>query len=224
MPKTILIIEDEVSIQKIIKAFLEDAGYTVILAGDGLEGIEQFRKCSPDLVLLDLMLPKIDGFAVCEMIRKESQIPVIMLTALDDDADQMKGFDALADDYITKPFSMPVVVKHIEAVLRRAEQSATTETNIIHYKNISLDTDSFTVLVDGENITLTTREFEILKYLLENQGRVFTREILLDRIWGYDYPGDQKIVNTHIKNIRKKLGVDYIETIRGVGYKIEKEN
>lgn len=224
MPKTILIIEDEVSIQKIIKAFLEDAGYTVILAGDGLEGIEQFRKCSPDLVLLDLMLPKIDGFAVCEMIRKESQIPIIMLTALDDDADQMKGFDALADDYITKPFSMPVVVKHIEAVLRRTEQSATTETNIIHYKNISLDTDSFTVLVDGENITLTTREFEILKYLLENQGRVFTREILLDRIWGYDYPGDQKIVNTHIKNIRKKLGVDYIETIRGVGYKIEKEN
>lgn len=224
MPKNILIIEDEVSIQRIIKAFLEDAGYTVFLAGDGLEGIEQFRKRSPDLVLLDLMLPKIDGFAVCEMIRKESQIPVIMLTALDDDTDQMKGFDVLADDYITKPFSMPVVVKHIEAVLRRTEQNATTETNIIHYKNISLDTDSFTVLVDGENITLTTREFEILKYLLENQGRVFTREILLDRIWGYDYLGDQKIVNTHIKNIRKKLGVDYIETIRGVGYKIEKEN
>lgn len=224
MPKKILIIEDELSIQKIIKAFLEDAGYTVILAGDGLEGIEQFHKCSPDLILLDLMLPKIDGFAVCEILRKESQIPVIMLTALDDDADQMKGFDALADDYITKPFSMPVVVKHIEAVLRRTEQNATAETNIIHYKNISLDTDSFTVLVDGENITLTTREFEILKYLLENQGRVFTREILLDRIWGYDYPGDQKIVNTHIKNIRKKLGVDYIETIRGVGYKIEKEN
>lgn len=224
MSKNILVIEDEVSIQKVIKAFLEDAGYTVILAGDGLEGIEQFRQCSPDLVLLDLMLPKIDGFAVCEMIRKESQIPVIMLTALDDDADQVKGFDVLADDYITKPFSMPVVVKHIEAVLRRAEQNTIAETNTISYKNISLNTDSFTVFVNGEPITLTTREFEILKYLMENQGRVITREILLDRIWGYEYPGDQKIVNTHIKNIRKKLGMDYIETIRGVGYKIEKEN
>ncbi len=121
MPKTILVIEDEESIQNIIKAFLEDAGYTVILATDGLEGIEQFRKYRPDLVLLDLMLPKIDGFAVCEILRKESHVPIIMLTALDDDASQMKGFDALADDYITKPFSMPVVMKHIEAVLRRAE-------------------------------------------------------------------------------------------------------
>ena len=122
MPKTILVIEDEVSIQSVIKAFLEDAGYNTLLAGDGLEGLEQFRKHTPDLVLLDLMLPKIDGFAVCEMIRKESQVPVIMLTALDSDADQMKGFDALADDYITKPFSMPVVMRHIEAVLRRTEQ------------------------------------------------------------------------------------------------------
>ena len=121
MSKMILIIEDEESIQNIIKAFLEDAGYTVVLAADGLEGIERFRANKPDLVLLDLMLPKIDGFAVCEILRKESQIP-IMLTALDDDDSQMKGFDALADDYITKPFSMPVVMKHIEAVLRRAEQ------------------------------------------------------------------------------------------------------
>ena len=110
MPKTILIIEDEASIQKIIKAFLEDAGYTVVLADDGLEGIEKFHKCNPDLVLLDLMLPKIDGFAVCEILRKESRVPIIMLTALDDDDSQMKGFDALADDYITKPFTMPLVM------------------------------------------------------------------------------------------------------------------
>ena len=207
MSKMILIIEDEESIQNIIRAFLEDAGYTVVLAADGLEGIEQFRENKPDLVLLDLMLPKIDGFAVCEILRRESHVPIIMLTALDDDASQMKGFDALADDYITKPFSMPLVVKHIEAVLRRAEQGAGVETNILRYKDLTLDTDSFTVLVKDESVSLTIREFEILKLLVENQGRVFTRESLLDSIWGYDYFGDEKIVNTHIKNIRKKLGV-----------------
>ena len=224
MSKLILIIEDEESIQNIIKAFLEDAGYAVVLAADGMEGIEQFRANKPDLVLLDLMLPKIDGFAVCEILRKESRVPIIMLTALDDEDSQMKGFDALADDYITKPFSMPIVLKHIEAVLRRAEQGAGVETNILRYKDLTLDTDSFTVLVKDESVSLTIREFEILKLLVENQGRVFTRESLLDSIWGYDYFGDEKIVNTHIKNIRKKLGVDYIETIRGAGYRIEKEN
>lgn len=224
MSKTILVIEDEKSIQKIIRAFLEDAGYTVILAGDGVEGIEKFHKQNPDLVLLDLMLPKVDGFAVCEILRRESRIPVIMLTALEDDRSQMKGFDLLADDYITKPFSMPLVLKRIEAVLRRAEQGGQPETAVIRYKGLTLDSDSYTVQDGGGSVSLTTREFEILKLLLENQGRVFTRERLLNSIWGYDYFGDEKIVNTHIKNIRKKLGADYIETIRGVGYKIEKEN
>lgn len=224
MSKTILIIEDEKAIQNIIKAFLEDAGYTAVLADDGLEGIEKFHKYSPDIVLLDLMLPKIDGFAVCELIRKESQIPIIMLTARDDDESQMKGFDALADDYITKPFTMPLVMRRIEAVLRRTEQGNHAENTVIHYKEISLDADSFTVLVSGKSVSLTTREFEILKLFLENPGRVFTRDNLLNTIWGYDYFGDAKIVNTHIKNIRRKLGVDYIETIRGMGYKIEKEN
>ena len=224
MSKIILIIEDEKAIQNIIKAFLEDAGYTAVLADDGLEGIEKFHKFSPDLVLLDLMLPKINGFAVCELIRKESQVPIIMLTARDDDESQMKGFDVLADDCITKPFTMPLVMRRIEAVLRRTEHGNQAENTVIHYKDISLDADSFTVLVSGESVSLTTREFEILKLFLENQGRVFTRDNLLNMIWGYDYFGDAKIVNTHIKNIRRKLGVDYIETIRGMGYKIEKEN
>lgn len=224
MSKTILIIEDEKAIQNIIKAFLEDAGYTAVLADDGLEGIEKLHKYSPDLVLLDLMLPKIDGFAVCELIRKESQVPIIMLTARDDDESQMKGFDVLADDYITKPFTMPLVMRRIEAVLRRTEHGNQAENTVLHYKEISLDADSFTVLVSGESVSLTTREFEILKLFLENPGRVFTRDNLLNMIWGYDYFGDAKIVNTHIKNIRRKLGVDYIETIRGMGYKIEKEN
>ena len=163
MSKMILIIEDERSIQNVIKAFLEDAGYTVILAGDGLEGVEQFRLHKPDLVLLDLMLPKIDGFAVCEILRKESRVPIIMLTALDDDDSQLKGFDALADDYITKPFSMPVVMKRIEAVLRRAEQGSAAPSSVIRYKEITLDTDSLTVLVGALNVSLTAREFDISK-------------------------------------------------------------
>ena len=224
MAKTILIIEDETAIQNIVRAFLEDAGYTVYSAGDGLEGIEIFRRCNPDLVLLDLMLPKIDGFAVCEILRKESRTPIIMLTARDDDASQMKGFDVLADDYIIKPFSMPLVLRRIEAVLRRTEQGNEEEPSVIRYKEITLDGENYEVLVGTDEVSLTSREFEILKLLLENPGKVFSRESLLDSVWGYEYYGDQKIVNTHIKNIRKKLGVDYIETIRGVGYKIEKEN
>lgn len=220
MSKTILIIEDEIAIQNIIKAFLEDAGYIVILASDGIMGIELFKKHTPDLVLLDLMLPKIDGYAVCEILRKESTTPIIMLTARDDDESQMKGFDVLADDYITKPFSMPLVLKRIEAVLRRTDMQDITSSTI-RYRNIRLNTESYEVFVDDKSVSLTARE---LKLLLENQGRVFSRETLLNRIWNYDFFGDEKIVNTHIKNIRKKLEVDCIETIRGVGYRIEKEN
>lgn len=224
MSKTILIIEDEEAIQSVVKAFLEDEGYNVVLASDGLEGMEKFHEHRPDLILLDLMLPKMNGFSVCEAIRKESQVPIIMLTALDDDASQMKGFDVLADDYIIKPFSMPLVLRRIEAVLRRTEQGTEEEPSVIRYKEITLDAENYEVLVGTDEVSLTSREFEILKLLLENPGKVFSRESLLDSVWGYEYYGDQKIVNTHIKNIRKKLGVDYIETIRGVGYKIEKEN
>jgi len=224
LSKTILIIEDETSIQNIIKAFLEDAGYTVVLADDGVEGISKYHECHPDLVLLDLMLPKVDGFTICEILRKETITPIIMLTALDDDDSQMKGFDALADDYITKPFSMPLVLRRIEAVLRRADTLMGETSSVIHYKNISLDTESYEVFVDGRCIMLTAREFDILKILMENQGRVFSRDNLLNSIWGYDYFGDEKIVNTHIKNIRRKLGIDCIETIRGVGYRIDKEH
>ena len=223
MSKTILIIEDEIAIQNTIKAFLEDAGYIIILASDGIMGIELFKKHTPDLVLLDLMLPKIDGYAVCEILRKESTTPIIMLTARDDDESQMKGFDVLADDYINKPFSMPLVLKRIEAVLRRTDMQDITSSTI-RYRNIRLNTESYEVFVDDKSVSLTAREFEILKLLLENQGRVFSRETLLNRIWNYDFFGDEKIVNTHIKNIRKKLEVDCIETIRGVGYRIEKEN
>jgi two-component system response regulator VanR len=222
MGKHILVIEDEASIQNILRIFLEDAGYQVTLADDGMDGIAAFHKDSFDLVLLDIMMPRLDGYSVCEMIRNESSTPVILLTALDDEDNQMKGFNLLADDYITKPFSMPLVLKRMEAVLRRARSGE--KSSVLVYQNVQLDTENYKVFVEGKEVTLTVREFDILRLLMENQGRVFTREQLLDIIWNYDYLGDDKIINTHIKNIRKKLGVDCIETIRGVGYRIDKNH
>lgn len=223
MHKSILVIEDEESIQNILKAFLEDAGYRVLTAQDGMEGIAAFHKQRFDLVLLDIMMPKLDGYTVCEMIRHESSTPVILLTALDDEESQMKGFDLLADDYITKPFSMPLLLRRMEAVLRRTTENGDSG-RILSHREIQLDTENYKVYVSGDEVLLTAREFEILRLFLENKGRVFTRERLMDRIWNYDYAGDDKIINTHIKNIRRKLGVDCIETIRGVGYRIDKEN
>ena len=222
MEKHILVIEDEASIQNILRIFLEDAGYQATLADDGMDGIAAFHKDSFDLVLLDIMMPRLDGYSVCEMIRNESSTPIILLTALDDEDNQMKGFNLLADDYITKPFSMPLVLKRIEAVLRRSQ--AGEKSSVLAYQNVQLDTENYKVFVEGKEVTLTVREFDILRLLMENQGRVFTREQLLDIIWNYDYLGDDKIINTHIKNIRKKLGVDCIETIRGVGYRIDKNH
>ena len=221
--KRILVVEDEKDIQNIIKAFLENAEYKVETADDGLDAINLIQKNNYDLILLDIMLPKIDGFTVCEMIRKNSNVPIIILTALTDEESQLKGFDKLADDYITKPFSMPVLLKHIEAIFRRTNNS-NENTSILKYKNIILNTENYEVYVDNQKVTLTFREYEILKLFLENQGKVFTRDNILNSIWNYDYFGDDKIVNTHIKNIRKKLGYEYIETVRGVGYKIDKED
>ena len=221
--KRILVVEDEKDIQNIIKAFLENEEYKVETADDGLDAINLIQKNNYDLILLDIMLPKIDGFTICEMIRKNSNVPIIILTALTDEESQLKGFDKLADDYITKPFSMPVLLKHIEAIFRRTNNS-NENTSILKYKNITLNTENYEVYVDNQKVTLTFREYEILKLFLENQGKVFTRDNILNSIWNYDYFGDDKIVNTHIKNIRKKLGYEYIETVRGVGYKIDKED
>ena len=221
--KRILLVEDEKDIQNIIKAFLENAEYKVETADDGLDGINIIQKNKFDLILLDIMMPKIDGFVVCEMIRKNSNVPIIILTALTDEESQLKGFDKLADDYITKPFSMPIVLKHIEAILRRTDNRK-ENVSILKYKNLVLNTENYEVFVDNKKIPLTYREYEILKIFLENQGKVFTRDNILNSIWSYDYYGDDKIVNTHIKNIRKKLGYDYIETVRGVGYRIVKED
>lgn len=220
----ILVAEDDLDIQELLKNFLQEAGYSIVLANDGVETLSIFSDVQFDLILLDIMLPKIDGFAVCELIRKQSQVPIIMLTALNGEEEQIRGLDMQVDDYITKPFSMPVLIRKIAAVLRRSTISQNQEHQTVAYKNLILDLDSYSALVNGESYELTQREFEILRELLLNQGRVLTRQILLERLWKYDFYGDERVVDTHIKNLRKKLGIDFIQTIRGVGYKIDKEN
>ncbi len=223
MAKTILIIEDEIAIQNILAEPLRACGYEVVTASDGLEGINTFHTHHIDLIILDIMLPKINGYAVCEMIRQEAQTPIILLTALDTEADQIKGFDLLADDYITKPFSIKLVLKRVEALFRRTE-TMDMDTDTIRYKKLQISAKQRQVLVSGAEVILTQSEFDILLLFLKNQGRVFTRDELLNLVWGYEFIGEEKSVNFHIMNLRKKLGVDYIETVRGVGYKIAKEN
>ena len=217
-----MIIEDEAAIQKILSEPLAFAGYKVTTASDGLEGINAFHEQDFDLIVLDIMLPEIDGYTVCEMIRQESQVPIILLTALDTEDAQIKGFDKLADDYITKPFSIKLILKRVEAILRRTSSDAASD--ILHYKEISLSETEHRVTVSGNEAALTHLEFEILLLFLKNKGRVFTRDDLLNLVWGYDFAGDEKGVNFHIMNLRRKLGVNCIETVRGVGYRIAKEN
>ena len=220
----ILVVEDDLDIQELLKNFLQEVGYDIVLANDGVEALSVFSTAQFDLVLLDVMLPKIDGFAVCELIRKQSKVPIIMLTALSGEEEQIRGLDLQVDDYITKPFSMPILIRKIAAVLRRSGGPVEDENKTIAYQNLVLDCDSYTATVDGSAYELTQREFEVLKELLTHQGRILTRQNLLDKLWRYDFYGDERVVDTHIKNLRKKLGIDFILTIRGVGYKIDKEN
>ena len=219
--KHILIVEDEPDIQELLCAYLRDAGYGTTAAGDGVAALELFQSRPFDLVLLDLMLPKIDGFGVCELIRRQSQVPILMLTALDGEGEQLRGFRLNIDDYVTKPFSMPVLLEKIRVILRRS--GGTVADGPLRYRELSLDLDAREVRLEGRTLELTAREFELLHTFLSAPGRVFTREMLLSKLWGYDFFGDERVVDSHIKNLRRKLGRDYIETVRGVGYRAAKE-
>ena len=220
--KHILVVEDEPDIQELLCACLRDAGYKVSEALDGVEALALFQSRPFDLVLLDVMLPKIDGFGVCEVIRRQSQIPVLMLTALEGEEDQLRGFGMDIDDYVTKPFSMPVLLEKIRVILRRS--SGKDEENCLCYRDLTINLDTREVFQSGEKRELTVREFELLQVFISAPGRVFTREMLLARIWGYDFYGDERVVDCHIKNLRHKLAGEYIETVRGVGYRAGKEN
>ena len=220
--KKILVVEDEPEIRTLLDNFLTHEGFEVSLAGDGVEALSLFGRAHFDLVLLDIMIPKIDGFGVCEVIKKQSDMPVMFLSALNDDKSQIKGYDLMADDYVTKPFSMPILIRKINALLRRNDTSGSRKDPLLVCGDILINTDTMEVSVAGTPVDLTSREFDLLCTFAKNPGRVYSREKLLDLLWDYDSLVDERIVDCHIKNLRHKMGGDYIETVRGKGYRIDR--
>jgi len=221
--KKILITEDEPEIREVLYNYLTNEGFEVDMASDGVQALAMFAENAYDLVLLDIMIPKIDGYNVCEVIKKQSDVPVVFLSALSDDKSQIRGYDLMADDYVTKPFSIPVLVRKINALLRRNERTTAKE-GIIIYGDLMIDPAMMEARVNGKAVELTSKEFDILATLAKNPGRIYTREILLDLLWDYNSLVDERIVDTHIKNLRHKLGGGYIETVRGRGYRIAKKD
>ena len=226
--KTVLVVEDEQDIVNLIEYNLEQAGFAVQSTGDGSMALEMIHKNPPDLVLLDLMLPGFDGKEVCRRIRQGEStrnLPVIMLTAKAEEVDRVVGFELGADDYLTKPFSPRELILRIKAVLKRT-QVVPEPTTTLHYSGLVIDPDRHRVEVDGEEVVLTATEFKLLHHLASRRGRVQTRDILLDQVWGYPYEGYARTVDTHVRRLRKKLGSmqDRIETIRGVGYRFRDQS
>lgn len=222
MSYKILVVEDDNQIQELIIEFLSSQGYKVDMANDGVEGYEKFKKDKYDLVILDVMMPKLNGYSLCKMIKNlNKQVSIIFLTALDDEESEIKGFDLDADDYISKPFSFNILVKRVEAVLKRKNKEEKNE-DILEFEGLKLDLEKFKSYVDDEEIELTLKEFNILKLMLASYPKVVSREKLIEKIWGYEYFGDTRVIDAHMKNIRKKIKKDYIKTIKGVGYVLEK--
>ena len=226
MAISVLIVEDDRNIAELLQLYLEKEGYAVTLAADGGQGLSKFRSLSPDLVLLDVMMPVMDGWSVCRAIRAESKTPVIMLTAKGETDDKVAGLKAGADDYITKPFEMKEVLARIEAVLRRsAAGTAEPKPRRIVFDKLVIDMDAFELTVDGKKVDTPPKEMELLFYLASSPNRVYTRNQLLDEVWGFDYFGDSRTVDVHVKRLREKLeGVSdkwSLKTVWGVGYKFE---
>ena len=219
---TILVVDDEQRMRKLIKDFLVKENYKVLEAVDGEDAIEVFlqNKNKINLVLLDVMMPKVDGWTVLREIRRDSNVPVIMLTARGEEQDELFGFELGVDEYISKPFSPKVLVARIGAILKRINGEKKKPKN---YDGIVIDEQGRNVFVDGKQVVLSLREFELLKYLLENENVALSRDKILNNVWNYDYYGDSRTIDSHIKKIRRKLGKKgrYIETIRGIGYKFE---
>ena len=227
MGKRILIVDDEKNIRELLKFNLENEGYKTIEAVDGKEALEKADQ-SIDLVILDLMLPEIDGLNVCKKIRNDDQLgdlPIIMLTAKSEDIDRIIGLELGADDYITKPFNMRELVARVKALLRRITMSKSYEDNedkIINLKDIIINIKNHTIKKDGQEVPMTPKEFDLLVYFIRNNDQVFSRDKLLKEIWGYEFSGDTRTVDVHVRRLRKKLGENLIKTVRGVGYKFEK--
>ena len=226
MAISVLIVEDDRNIAELLQMYLEKEGYAVTTAFDGGQGLAKFRSINPDLVLLDVMMPVMDGWGVCKAIRSESQTPIIMLTAKGETEDKVSGLKNGADDYITKPFEMREVLARIEAVLRRTSGVvAEKKTRKLTFDKLTIDMDAFELLVDGKKIDAPPKEMELLFYLASSPNRVYTRNQLLDEVWGFDYFGDSRTVDVHVKRLREKLeGISdkwSLKTVWGVGYKFE---
>lgn len=220
--KKILVVEDEPEIRQLLASYLRNEGYAISEAEDGVSAIELFDKEKFDLIILDILIPKIDGYGVCEVVKGKSDVPVIFLSALGDERSMIRGYDSLADDYVTKPFSMPVFLRKVKAVLRRDLSSSKEDYEKICYKNIVMIPDLMKVIVDGIEVELTSKEFDLLLTLIKNPGRVYTREMLLEMLWDYNSLVDERIIDSHIKNLRHKLGEGVIETVRRRGYRVAK--
>jgi len=216
----ILIVEDDEHICNTMQAFLQDEGYKVDTCYNGDKALEQFYNKNYNLLILDIMLPGISGQELLKEFRKVSNAPVLMVTALTDDSHQLDAFNSQADDYVTKPFSMPILIKRVEAMLRRSGALQSE----IHVGDFVLFPESYKVSYGGLDISLTPREFDILLLLANNKEKIISHEVLLTRIWGYDYEGDERIVHTYIKNLRNKLPVNIIKTVRSVGYRLEEDS
>ena len=226
MAISVLVVEDDRNIAELLQMYLEKEGYAVTIAADGGQGLTKYRAIKPDLVLLDVMMPVMDGWAVCKAIRNESQTPIIMLTAKSETDNKVAGLKAGADDYITKPFEMKEVLARIEAVLRRTGgTTADTKSRRLAFDRLVIDMDAFELTVDGKKVEVPPKEMELLFYLASSPNRVYTRNQLLDEVWGFDYFGDSRTVDVHVKRLREKLeGVSEqwsLKTVWGVGYKFE---
>ena len=218
----ILVVDDESRMRKLVKDFLTKKGFTVIEAGDGEEAVDKFIEVKDiALIILDVMMPKMDGWQVCREIRQYSKVPIIMLTAKSDEKDELQGFDLGVDEYITKPFSPKILVARVEAILRRSNVLAADDT--MEAGGIELNKAAHEVLIDGKSVELSYKEFELLAYFMSNQGVALSRERILNNVWNYDYFGDARTIDTHVKKLRSKLGAkgEYIKTIWGMGYKFE---
>ncbi len=224
--KKVLIIEDELSLQNIIAAYFRKNEFEVFVASDGLSGLEVFRANNVDIVCTDIMMPNIDGWQVVKSIRQTSNVPIILMTALDSELDQLKGFDLLVDDYVTKPFSPSVLVAKANSILRRSDTNQTSQTSvIIELKSLSMNLNSREVKVEGNQIKLSKTEFDLLSFFVKNQNIALDRVTILDEVWGLDVYVEERVVDTYIKVLRKKLGVagKYIKTVFGIGYKFNIE-
>jgi len=222
MDATILIVDDEPNIVELNRMYLEGAGYRVLAARTGTEALARFRSDHPDLLVLDLMLPGLDGWGVCREIRSESQIPIIMLTARTEDIDRILGLELGADDYVTKPYNPRELVARVRAVLRRTNPPADTTTAVLRIGDLTLDPARRTATASDEPLTLRAKEFDLLQHLMENPGIVLSRERLLSQVWGYDFAGETRTVDVHVAALRRELRTSNVglETVWGVGYKL----